>query len=223
MTAVDFTDGDELMTAVAASFLTSQQESINFNQPTSENSIGSIAALANALRYVALPVGSIVDSLLTESQFQSQNLIGEDSVTRWVLADGRSVSGSAYTTLTGNSTVPDFRGVSRRAKNNGRSDGNQNPDGDLTLGQFTTGRNQSHDHTIDVFDPGHLHVHSARASGGTTIIPSTVFIDNPQNTTSTTTITSSVNTTGITAGSTFQGGGDTAPSNITVNTFIRVN
>jgi len=52
-----------------------------------------------------LAVGSIQQSVLSESQFQ--DLMG---TTNWVLADGQNVNGSQYASLTGNSSVPDFRG-----------------------------------------------------------------------------------------------------------------
>jgi len=55
------------------------------------------------------PVGMIVQSMLTEAQFQVLN------GTNWILADGRSVAGSAYATVTGNANVPDARGLFLRA------------------------------------------------------------------------------------------------------------
>ncbi len=50
------------------------------------------------------PVGMTVSSMLTEVQFQVLN--GTD----WILADGRSIVGSAYATVTGLSVAPDCRG-----------------------------------------------------------------------------------------------------------------
>lgn len=50
------------------------------------------------------PVGMIVASMLTETQFQSIN------GTNWVLAAGQSVAGSLYATTTGSSLAPDLRG-----------------------------------------------------------------------------------------------------------------
>ena len=78
------------------------------------------------------PVGMIVQSILTEAQFQALNGTG------WVLMDGRNIAGSQYATITGTSALPDARGMFLRGKNNGRSDGNQNPDGEKNLGEFTT-------------------------------------------------------------------------------------
>lgn len=86
------------------------------------------------------PVGTIKSSMLTLAQFQAQNGTG------WVLADGGSCVGSSYATLTGFTTVPDARGLTLRGKNNGRSDGNQNPDGDSTLGTYQADGIGSHNH-----------------------------------------------------------------------------
>jgi hypothetical protein len=95
------------------------------------------------------PVGMIAHSMLTVAQFQSLN------GTSWVLADGSNVAGSIYATLTGSSTVPDLRGMVLRGKNNGRSDGSQNPDGDSALGAaqgHATAKNG-----IALSDPTHTH------------------------------------------------------------------
>ena len=83
------------------------------------------------LSRVAAPIGEIKQSMLDLAKFTEENL-GE-----WVLADGRNVAGSTYEAFTGNSNVPDLRGVFLRGKNNGRSDSNQNPDGEKNLGDFT--------------------------------------------------------------------------------------
>lgn len=76
-------------------------------------------------------VGDVIHSMLTEEQFIAENGAG------WVLADGRDVTGSKYDTLIldglgGN--IPDMRGQFLRGKNNTRSDGQENPDGDVALG-----------------------------------------------------------------------------------------
>lgn len=77
-------------------------------------------------------VGSIEISLLPPVLFAaaSRDLSQFDPVkSRWALADGRNVSGSAYANLTGIITVPDLRGLFLRGLNAGRADGNQDPDG----------------------------------------------------------------------------------------------
>lgn len=70
------------------------------------------------------PVGTIMHSMLTEVQFQSQ------MNTNWVLMDGRSVAGSVYSSLTGSATIPDATGRFLRGK------GANNPDGNLALGTY---------------------------------------------------------------------------------------
>jgi hypothetical protein len=91
------------------------------------------------------PIGMVVSSLLTLAQFQAINGSG------WVLADGSSVAGSTYASVTGNSTIPDLRGMVLRGKNNGRSDGHQNPAGDVALGTFQDHAMQSHNHYIETW------------------------------------------------------------------------
>lgn len=82
-------------------------------------------------------VGDVVQSTLTEAQFQAQR----DST--WVLMDGRDVTGSDYDTIVFNGlggNIPDARGQFLRGKDHGRHliDGKGNPDGDLALGTYTT-------------------------------------------------------------------------------------
>ena len=55
-----------------------------------------------------LAVGTIQMSTLDETQFTTA--MGADAV-KWVLADGRSVSGSEYTRITANESVPDMSGL----------------------------------------------------------------------------------------------------------------
>lgn len=81
-----------------------------------------------------LPVGTIIHSMLTTAQFQTQY------GTNWVLADGSSCTGTKYASVTGATTVPDMRGKFLRGKNNGASGASYNPDGDLVLGTYTADR-----------------------------------------------------------------------------------
>lgn len=78
-------------------------------------------------------VGDVVQSMLTEAQFQA--IRGTD----WVLADGRTAAGTEYNSITGNANIPDMRGQFLRGKDHGRHaiDGNGNPDGDVALGTYT--------------------------------------------------------------------------------------
>lgn len=75
-------------------------------------------------------VGEIRAAMLTLTQFQQQ--AGSD----WVLADGSSATGTRYNSITGNANLPDLRGMYLRGKNNSRSDGSQDPDGEVALGTY---------------------------------------------------------------------------------------
>lgn len=91
----------------------------------------------------ALPVGTIVHSMLSTTQFASE--YGAN----WVLADGRSVTGSKYEQITGISSIPDMRGLFLRGKG-----ATFNPDGDLALGTFTDDKLRSHTHGAGAIDNG---------------------------------------------------------------------
>jgi hypothetical protein len=149
--------------------------------------------------------------MLTEAQFQAQNGTG------WVLMDGRNVSGSAYATITGSTTVPDARGMILRGKNNGRSDGSQNPDGDSSLGAYQGDNFGSHRHNYGP-DGGTDGTHNRQV----------VFNSSP---------TGGSGSSPIGFGQAFNGGGgsghwmgiynsggnETRMRNITVNHFIKIN
>ena len=105
------------------------------------------SALGQATNFIldyclAYSIGSIVQSVMTESQFQG--VLG----TGWKLCNGQSCAGTAYNTLTGNATVPDFRARFLRGKNNGRSDGKEDPSGEHPLGYDSPADGiKSHGHT----------------------------------------------------------------------------
>lgn len=111
-------------------------------------------------------IGDIKSSMLTLAQFQALN------GTNWVLANGASAVGTKYATTTGASIVPDLRGVVLRGKNNGRADGNQNPDGDVALGTFQADENKAHQHAINVYNgtgvgSGHVSSFAVASPNGT--------------------------------------------------------
>jgi hypothetical protein len=147
--------------------------------------------------------------MLTAATFTSQQPAGQT----WILADGRSIAGLnlAYENLTQSSTIPNLLGAFVRGKNNGRNDGNQNPDGELALGQFTADRFKSHDHG------GGAHTHATSTQNGAAVqfgglvvrIPGTGSFESA--TTSSGTIIN------------LQGGSETSPKSVTLNPFIRVN
>lgn len=119
-------------------------ENKRFRGATTESLYEKIAEAINfILKNVALDgIGSYAKSNQSEAAFQVDRGAG------WILADGRSVVGSAYESLTGNSTIPDVRGRFFRGKNNGRSDGNENPSGELALGTFQADALKDHTHDI---------------------------------------------------------------------------
>lgn len=146
-----------------------------------------------------LPVGTIIHSMLSTAQFATE--YGDN----WVLADGRSVTGSRYASVTGLSTIPDMRGAFLRAKNNG---GTRNPDGDLSLGSYSADKFSSHNH--GVLQP----VSGSGAYCGGVQVVTPAFNKAPN-----------YNTTdgyGHPYSQTL-GSNETAPKSITVNIFIRIN
>lgn len=137
-------------------------------------------------------VGAIQSAMIDESQFQDQFGTG------WVLADGRSVAGSKYAAITGRANIPDLRGMTLRGKNNGRSDGNQNPDGDSALGTYQADELKQHKHSYTVnYNSGAI----SGAQGNTPNSGANIFTGNTGDT----------------------GGNETRVKNVTVNYFIRIN
>lgn len=185
------------MTAIAPNILPIQQELFNFNFPSGAAGLRSLGALLNGFMTVTVPVGTIIDSLLTEAQWNTA--LGNPANPFWVLADGRTVTGSTFSSLTGLLFVPNLCGVMRRGKNNGAVTANNNPDGDLLLGEFTTDKFGVHTHSYD--------------HGGIFVTVNGVLLqDSPA-------MSYLRNSTGAASG----GGNETAPKNVTINSFIRIN
>ena len=133
---------------------------------------------------------------IIHSMLTEEHFIAENGA-GWVLADGRTAGTSKYATLIG-ANVPDMRGQFLRGKNNGRIDGKQNPDGDVAVGIYTADKFKSHDHEIFPELAG-----SSAQSGS--------FIQAAANDAN-----YGSNGTG------FRGDNETAPKNITVNIFIKI-
>lgn len=134
------------------------------------------------------PVGAVKWAMLDETQFQAQMGTG------WILCDGRSVAGSDYETITGNSTVPDARATYLRFKDNGRG---LDPNGDPALGSFQDDEFESHTHTIT---PGVTSDTGAAADGPSQVNDGTIV--------------------GETDAS---GGNENRPKTTIMNLFIRIN
>ena len=190
----------------------------------SKESDCAIIQLANRIQKIEDGfVGEYKYSDLTEAELQ-----GEYG-TKWILADGRDVTGSKYAEITGRNNVPDARGLFFRGKNNGRSDGNENPAGEQDLGSYeddTTRRPRNSNFSTDP-SGSHYHVQGQVAGGagryGTTNTGiNGQFYDtgggisgtNGQNTSS-----AGNHTHFVTGG----GDAETRPKSLTVNIFIKIN
>jgi hypothetical protein len=174
-------------------------------------------------------VGDVVDSVLDEATMQS--IRGPN----WVLMDGRNIEGTQLAAITGWTNLPDARGLFRRAKNNGRDDGNENPAGEENIGAFeddstkrpntnfttnSTGDHRHHiaaninDNTTDDHLGGGNQLKRASNSGDAR------YVTQGSSTDATTGRTSQVGN----HSHSITGGGDdeTRPKNITVNTYIKI-
>ena len=94
-------------------------------------------------------VGSVETSLLPPSVFAQ--VVGDPEVfdpttSKWVLANGRDVSGSLFATVTGGTIIPDMRGMFLRGLNVGRDDGLEDPAGERIAGDTQEDAFQGHGH-----------------------------------------------------------------------------
>jgi len=101
----------------------------------------------------ALPVGTIVASMLSPTEFAQE--VGDPAVfdarvSRWTLANGRDVSLSKYKTAALSLTVPDLRGMFLRGMNHGRNDGLQDPESNRLAGSTQRDELKKHSHELAV-------------------------------------------------------------------------
>lgn len=166
--------------------------------------VDSLQLQANTLRLSTLPVGTIISSVLDQTEFAKQ--AGDpatfDLITsKWTLADGKLVSGSHYAEVRANAPVPDLRGVFLRGKNNGRPDGRGNPQ-ELGLGEYQDDQFQDHVHQYNrggnVQNGTELYAFPANANGGIERAPTNFIIQGKH-------------------------GDETRPRNVTVNYYVRIN
>jgi len=164
-------------------------------------------------------IGDIKHSTLTPAQMLATN--GTD----WVLADGGSVVGSLYETITGETVVPDLRGVFLRGKNNGRSDGNENPAGEQDIGEFENDTTRTPRNTAFTTGSGGAHSHTNNRisdnAGGSVGIAANGGGSGRSGAGQAYTIvsTSSSHSHSITGG----GDDETRVRNVTVNIYIKIN
>ncbi len=91
------------------------------------------------------PVGTIIASIIPPDRML---VIGKE---KWVLSDGRILSeDSEYKQVTGNSQIPDLRGVFLRGLNVGRKDAFSDPSGDRRPGSAQSDELGSHNHKIGI-------------------------------------------------------------------------
>ena len=168
-----------------------------------------------------LMVGDIKQSVLTEPQFKS--LLDATEQLKWVLADGRDVTGSKYAQLTSKNTVPDLRGAFLRMA--GQNAGNTSWNGgtlnawqeDSTARPktaFTTDSSGNHSHSFQ---------RNAGVFSGDTRYGDATF--SPINAAGGgSAVNNGINGAGNHA-HTVTGGGDieTRPKNYGINFFIKVN
>ena len=151
-------------------------------------------------------VGSIQQTFLSASEFES--IMGTD----WVLADGRDVTGSSYETITGNSSVPDCRGLFLRTVG-----GNAN----ATIGGTQSDTTAQNGLSASTNSAGsHTHSYNSRLS------PSAFgAFGNPGGITNTGSATTFATNSAGSHSHTVSLSGDTEtrPVNITVNTFVKIN
>lgn len=173
-----------------------QVEAARFRSAVSESLLQGMQGNINYLLGAVLPVGSFIHSILSEAQFQSQ--VG----TGWILADGRSISGSALATLSGFTTAPDARGIFMRGRNNGRSTTTGNSTGAVALGSYEADTLKTHFHNLN----GVSGVTHLTETGGDIATDDGSELARPD-----VFVTDSVGDT------------ETKPRNITTNIFLRIN
>lgn len=152
----------------------------------------------------SVPVGTIIDSMLTEAQIQTHYGTG------WVLCDGRSVSGSKYESITGNGSIPDARGRFKRGKDNSAG---TDPNGDSSLGTTRSSQNLSHQHTV---------LEGLGGAGGPFYVVRLEQINTGGGTTGGTTPTYTLDSGGFEFIG-LDGASDSQPMSLITNSFIKIN
>lgn len=101
-------------------------------------------------RALPIPLGTVIASLLPPGDFHRLTEPGatfDPTVTKWVLADGRDVTGSRFQKALIRRSVPDLRGLFLRGANEGRADGRQDP-GPRELDGYQADGNLTHHHPL---------------------------------------------------------------------------
>ena len=166
-------------------------------------------------------VGSIQQSILTEPQWAAA--LGTEA-SKWVLADGRSVAGSKYATVTGNSTIPDLRGAYMRMAgangtkanwDGGALDTYQEDTTRMPRAAFSIDNNGAHTHTFNDPLTDNTAAGGIRGVTGTTWLANEVYLHPKRNIA---TGSSGDHNHGISGGD-----AETRPKTYSVNYFIKIN
>ena len=115
---------------------------ISFSEPEITRLKKELESISEKERVLNLPIGTVISSLLKPKQFEKN--YGDS----WVLADGTRVSvNTRYADITGDTKIPDLRGLFLRGMNYGRTDEFRDPDGENRLpGQPQPDQFASHGH-----------------------------------------------------------------------------
>ena len=138
------------MTDIAGSYSKIQQEEVNSKSAASEYVMTKIGAAINGIiSGGAMPIGTVLSSVLTTAQFQA--IMG----TNWerINETGLTLTGTDLGTLTGLASVPALPvgyGLSNAANS--------------SLSAITSGQNKQHTHGVT--DPTHSHTVSVRSGIG---------------------------------------------------------
>ncbi len=170
---------------------------IDYPLPPTSTLFKSMAAGINEIVKSAMPIGTVVETILNWTQF-TQIADSND----WCAVDGQNISGSLLSQVGGFTNSPDTRGRFLRAKS--LTSGN-NPDGDLAVGSYTADKFKSHTHSQNL---------SVGGSGPFINITSHSGVINEN-------LSSPAG--GLTATTLATGGNETAPKAVHIYHYLRIN
>lgn len=144
-----------------------------------------------------LPIGTIVSSMLKPSLFAESVGDLDRDTPAWVLADGRAIDAtSRYSQKSGETVLPDLRGMFLRGMNEGRDDGKQDPQDDRKAGGYQADTFARHDHGLFF----HYRSFQGEDPGARPAIDRSTSAKSPS-----------------------QGGEETRPKNVAVYFYIKIN
>lgn len=114
----------------------------------SQNAISSSTTNAIFSTFVATVTGTTTSGSNTVTALSNTSSITAGASS---LIAGVGIPFDTTITSVSSAKVPDARGLVLRGKNNGRSDGDQDPAGDLSLGTFESDTFASHNHVVGQF------------------------------------------------------------------------